>query len=155
LARETALEGLYYIKAARTAMGIDPGPELPAVPSQRGVGRITQPRELEVEGHQYRASPDAADATPYYYPGGRIQGRPVPAGWYSEPWWRQALSTGAGVFGGLLLFDLLSGGFYNAAMYDQGFAQGYDHGMEGGEGDYGGDAGGDFGGGDFGGFGDF
>jgi hypothetical protein len=152
LARETALEGLYYIRAARTALGIDPGPELPAAPAQRGVGQITQARELEVQGHRYAASPAPADATPYYYPGGRIQGRPVPAGWYSEPWWRSALSTGAGVFGGLLLFDMLSGGFNDAAMYDAGFEQGYDQALDTG-GDYGGDAGGDFGG-DFGG-GDF
>jgi hypothetical protein len=159
LARETALEGLYYVRAARTAMNIDPGPELPALPSQLGVPPIGQARELEVQGHQYRASPAPDDATPYYYPGGRLQGRPVPAGWYSEPWWRSALSTGAGVFGGLLLFDVLAGGFANAAGYDQGFAQGYDQGYDQGmdQGDYGGgeaggDVGGDFGGGDFGGF---
>ncbi len=155
LARETALEGLYYVRAARTAMGLDPGPELPAVPSQRGTGEITQERELEVQGHHYRASPRPGDSTPYYHPGGRIQGRPVPAGWYSEPWWRSGLSTGAGIFGGMLLFDMLSGGFHNAAMYDQGFAPGYDQGFDqGAEGDFGGDMGGDFGG-DFGGFGDF
>jgi hypothetical protein len=152
LARETALEGLYYVRAARSAMRIDPGPELPLSAAQQEVGQITQPREMDVHGHTYRASPDAAEATPYYYPGGRIQGRPVPAGWYSEPWWRNALSTGAGIFGGLVLFDLLSGGFYNAAAYDQGFAQGYDQGTEfdsGDSGDSGGDGGGDFGGGDF------
>src|SRR5262245_5176558 len=57
LARETALEGLYYVRAARTALGIDPGPELPAVPAQRGVPQITQDRELDVQGHRYRASP--------------------------------------------------------------------------------------------------
>ena len=153
LARETALEGLYYVRAARTAIGIDPGPELPPSAAQRGVGQITQARELDVQGHTYRASPDAGEATPYYYPGGRIQGRPVPAGWYSEPWWRNALSTGLGIFGGLALFDLLSGGFYNASAYDQGFAQGYDQGTDLDAG--GGDSGGDFGGGDFGGFGDF
>ena len=28
LAKESALEGLYYVRAARTAMGMDPGPEL-------------------------------------------------------------------------------------------------------------------------------
>jgi hypothetical protein len=153
LARETALEGLYYVRAARTAMGIDPGPELPAVPSQRGVPQITQDRELDVQGHRYRASPDPGDSTPYYYPGGRVQGRPVPAGWYSEPWWRSAISTGAGVFGGLLLFDVLSGGFYDAAGYDQGFAQGYDQGVDQVDtGDAGGSDFGDTGGGDFGGF---
>jgi hypothetical protein len=175
LVRETALEGLAYIRAARVALGIDPGPELPQLAAQRGVGRITQSRELEVEGHQYRASPQPGETTPYYYPGGRVQGRPVPAGWYSEPWWKSALATGAGVFGGLVLFDLLSGGFNDGAGYDQGYEQGLDYadqhgwdpgGQEGdasaagdsGGGDYGGGdyGGGDFGGGDFGGgFGEF
>jgi len=31
LAKESALEGLYYVRAARTAMGMDPGPELEAI----------------------------------------------------------------------------------------------------------------------------
>ena len=173
LARETALEGLNYIRAARVAMGLDPGPELPALAASPGVGTITKENELEVEGHRYRASPQPADGTPYYYPGGRIQGRPVPAGWYSEPWWKGALATGAGVFGGMLLFDALSGGFHDASYggYDQGYEQGLDYadqhgwdpggqdsGDSGGDGggDYGGgDGGGDYGGGDYGGGGDF
>jgi hypothetical protein len=176
LARESALEGLSYIRAARTAMGIDPGPDLPPLAAQRGVGQITQDRQLDVDGRQYRASPRPGGDTPYYYPGGRVQGRPIPAGWYSEPWWKGALATGAGVFGGLLLFDALAGGFgglggggYDQAYdagYDQGqdagYDQGYDQGQDGGYdqgydagndqgGDYGGgfDGGGDFGGGDF------
>jgi hypothetical protein len=161
LARETALEGLAYIRAARVAMGLDPGPELPPLAAQRGVGQITQDREVDVQGHRYRASPVPADGTPYYYPGGRIQGRPVPGGWYSEPWWKSALGTGAGVFGGLLLFDALAGGFGDGG-YDQGFAQGYDQGYEsgdqsdaGGDGGDGGDGGGDYGGGDYGASGDY
>jgi uncharacterized membrane protein YgcG len=169
LARETALEGLAYIRAARTAMNLDPGPELPPLAAQRGVGSITQEREVDVQGHQYRASPRPAGDTPYYYPGGRVQGRPVPQGWYSEPWWKGALATGAGVFGGMLLFDALAGGFGDGG-YDQGYEQGLDYadehgwdpGSDGGDGgdagggDYGGGdyGGGDFGGGDFGG-GDF
>ena len=159
LARETALEGLNYIRAARVAMGLDPGPELPALAASRGVGTITQERELEVQGHRYRASPQPADGTPYYYPGGRIQGRPVPSGWYSEPWWKGALATGAGVFGGMLLFDALAGGFHDGSGgYDQGYEQGLDyadqHGWDPGgqdSGDGGGDSGGDYGGGDYGG----
>jgi hypothetical protein len=166
LARETALEGLNYIRAARTAMGLDPGPDLPALAASRGVGRITQDREVDVEGRRFRASPQPAEATPYYYPGGRIQGRPVPSGWYSEPWWKSALATGAGVFGGMLLFDALVGGFNDGGYgYDQGYEQGLDYaddhgwdpGSDGSDGsggadsgtDY--DAGGDYGGGDYGG----
>ena len=156
LARETALEGLAYIRAARTAMGLDPGPEVPALAAQRGVGTITEEREVAVEGHNYKASPQPASDTPYYYPGGRVQGRPVPGGWYSEPWWKGALAAGAGVFGGMLLFDALSGGFGDHGYDQMGYGggdQGWDGGGGGGsDGDYGG--GGDFGGGDFGG-GDF
>jgi uncharacterized membrane protein YgcG len=179
LARDSALEGLHYVKAARTAMGLDPGPELPPTEAQRQTGTVTEDREATVEGQTLKASPRYGADTPYYYPGGRMQGRNVPAGYYSQPWWKQALTTGAGVFGGMLLFDALFspglgmggyGGFEQG--YDQGYDQGYEQGsdQDGGDGgdgdysadggDYGGDGGdfggdgGDFGGGDFGG-GDF
>src|SRR3954447_21412970 len=82
-ARETALEGLAYIRAARTAMGLDPGPELPPLAGQRAAGAITKEREVDVQGRQFRARPQPASDTPYYYPGGMVSGRPVPAGWYS------------------------------------------------------------------------
>ncbi len=146
LARETTLAGLAYIRAARLAMGLDPGPELPALAAQRGVGAITEEREVDLDGRRYRASPQPAGDTPYYHPGGRVQGRPVPAGWYSEPWWHSALATGAGVVGGLLLFDALAGGFSDGG-YDQGYQQGLedadDHGWDpGGSADGGADGGG-------------
>ena len=164
LARESALEGLAYVRAARTAMGIDPGPELPPLLSAQGAGQITREREVTVQGHQYRAGPQPGADTPYYYPGGRVQGRPVPAGWYSTPVWRTALGAGAGVLGGMLIFDaLLSPGFG-----DMGYGDGYQDGFQDAAGDFGGadqagDFGGgggdfgsgDFGGGDFGGGGDF
>jgi len=156
LARESALEGLAYVRAARTAMGIDPGPELPPLASAQGAGQITREREVNVQGQQYRAGPQPGPQTPYYYPGGRVQGRPVPSGWYSTPVWKTALGAGAGVLGGMLIFDaLLSPGFG-----DMGYGDGYQDGFQDaagadGGGDFGGDAqAGDFGGGDFGG-GDF
>ena len=168
LARETALEGLAYIRAARIAMGLDAGPELPPLAAQRGVGTITREREVDVQGHQYKASPRPTGDTPYYHPGGRVQGRPVPAGWYSEPWWKTALVAGAGAVGTLLIFDALVGGFHDGGGYDQGYEQGLDYaddhgwdpGSEGADGGDGGDAGGDYGaadygGGDYGGGGDF
>jgi hypothetical protein len=182
LARETALEGLAYIRAARTALGIDPGPELPPLAAARAAGQITKAREVDVQGHTYRASPQPRNDTPYYYPGGRFQGRPVPAGWYSEPWWKTALIGGAGALGGLLIFDALFSpawgdpGYGFDSGYQEGFADGADYGADqagdqagdqgdqaADQGDYGGDGGdyadagdygGDFGGGDFGG-GDF
>ncbi len=113
--------------------------------------------------------------TPNYYPGGRVAGRPVPAGWYSEPWWKPALVAGAWGLGSVLLFDAMfsgmsgvgygASGFENGygsgfdqgfgSGYDAGYGQGFDQGADGGW-DGGGDfGGGDFGGGDFGGFGGF
>ena len=182
LARESALEGLTYVRAARQAMGIDPGPELPPLASARGAGRLTQEREVNVQGQEYRAGPQPGPGTPYYYPGGMVQGRPIPQGWYSQPLWKSALASGAGAIGGLLIFDaLFDGGFgggFGGGGFDQGFADGYqdgyqvagqDQGFDGGadngndfgnfdNGGYdnggGFDGGGDFGGGDFGG-GDF
>jgi uncharacterized membrane protein YgcG len=164
LAGHTALEGLYYARAARTAMGLDPGPDLPPMPGQRSAGALTADREVTVEGKEYRARPRAADDTPYYYPGGTVGGRPVPSGWYSEPWWKTALVAGAAGIGGALLFDAflgpgLGGGFGGGfdGGYDQGYEQGYDQGFDAGDGggdgggfDGGGfDGGGDFGGGDW------
>jgi hypothetical protein len=169
LARETALEGLAYVRAARTALGLDPGPDLPPLAGQRAAGAITQDREVDVQGHHYKASPQPASDTPYYYPGGRVQGRPIPAGWYSEPWWKTALVAGAAGVGSVLLFDALFAGFGGGyGGYDAGFQDGVEHAEahdgDGGDGDgdydasgdydgdYGGDAGGgDWGGGDFGG----
>ncbi|MCG5449853.1 hypothetical protein [Micromonospora hortensis] len=160
LARETALEGLAYIRAARTALGIDPGPEVPTLAAARGVGQLTKEREVDVQGQTFRAGPQPGRETPYYYPGGRYQGRPVPAGWYSTPWWKTALGAGAGVLGGILIADALFSpafadpGYGYDAGYQEGFGDGVDQGGDGGDqgGDFGGgDQGGDFGGGDQGG----
>lgn len=166
LAKESALEGLYYVRAARVAMDMDPGPELEAMPGQRTAGQVTEDRRVQFEGREIEASPSPSQRTPNYYPGGNVAGRPVPAGWYSEPWWKPALVAGAWGVGSMLLFSSLFSGMAGTG-YDQGFAQGYDQGFgegaggdygDAGGGDFGGDGGGwgDFGGGDFGGdFGDF
>src|SRR3954453_7637610 len=155
LARESALEGLTYVRAARVAMGIDPGPDLPPLSTAQGVGQLTREREVTVQGQQYKAGPQPGPDMPYYYPGGRVQGRPVPAGWYSTPVWKTALGAGAGALGGLLIFDAL----FAPGFGDFGYGDGYQDGFQdaagdfSGSGDYGG-GGGDFGGGGFGG-GDF
>lgn len=146
LARETALEGLAYVRAARISLGFDPGPALPPLESQRAAGAIRQERVVQAGGRDYAASPRPGDATPYYYPGGTVSGRPVPSGWYSEPWWKTALIGGAWGIGSILVFDALLapsfgdygygyGGFDQG--YDQGFAagdnQGYDQGFDQGQ----------------------
>ena len=163
LAKESAIEGLYYVRAARTAMGMDPGPELETIAGQKSAGTVTEDRRVQFEGREIEASPMPSQRTPNYYPGGRVAGRPVPAGWYSEPWWKPALRAGAWGIGSVLLFDAMFSGMsgvgYSAAGFengygsgfDQGFDTGYDQGLDQGMGDGGGDAGGDMGGGDFGG----
>jgi hypothetical protein len=155
---ETAYEGLYYVRAARSAMGLDPGPELPPLPGQQRAGEVSEARDIEVEGHRYGASPTPTGRNTHYYPGGTVAGRPVPRGWYSEPWWRPALVAGAWGVGSALLFSSLFSGMSGSA-YEHGFADGmaadgFDGGgFDGGGFDGGGDPGGDAGGSDFGDFG--
>jgi hypothetical protein len=184
LAKESAMEGLYYARAARVAMGMDPGPELETLAGQRTAGTVTEDRRINFEGREIEASPAPSPGTPNYYPGGRVAGRPVPAGWYSEPWWKPALVAGAWGLGSVLLFDALFDGMhgvdYGAQGFETGYGDGYSDGFDaaqdsggwddggggadasgfdgysgdGGGWDGGGWGGGDFGGGDFGG-GDF
>ena len=163
---ESAYEGLYYVRAARVAMGLDPGPELPPLPGQQRAGTVSEERQVEVEGHAYSTSPEPSRRNRHYYPGGVVAGRPVPQGWYSEPWWRSALIGGAWGVGSALLFSSMFSGMSGVA-YADGFADGAAYGDgqdDGGTGDAGYDdggydggdfGGGDLGGGDFGGGGDF
>ena len=168
LAKQTALEGLYYIRAARLAMGMDPGPEIPTLDGQKSAGEVTEKRTVDFEGRTIAAAPSPSSATPNYYPGGRVAGRPVPAGWYSEPWWKPALVAGAWGVGSMLLFSSLFTGMAGVPYDAQAFESGagdpsadadYGAGDEYGGDEYGGDEyggnddydGGDFGGGDSGG----
>ena len=159
LAKQSALEGLYYVRAARTAMDMDPGPELESLSGQRGAGAVTEERVVEVDGHRIAASPRPSARTPNYYPGGQVAGRQIPAGWYSEPWWKTALIAGAWGIGSLVLFDALFSGMPGTG-YEQGVSAGLDPDTEPGadpdgfDGE-GLDGGWDFGGGDVGDFGDF
>ncbi|OZM71568.1 hypothetical protein CFN78_18715 [Amycolatopsis antarctica] len=155
LVTATALEGLYYVRAARTAMGMDPGPELPADAERDRAGAVTEHRTVDVEGRTYEASPEPGSNTPHYYPGGRVAGRPVPQGWYSEPWWKPALVAGAWGLGSMFLFGaMFSGmaGIPDAQAWESGYDAGQQDAVEGGgdAGDGGGDMGGDMGGGDMG-----
>jgi hypothetical protein len=161
LAKQSAVEGLYYVRAARVAMGLDPGPELETLTGQRSAGAVTEDRRVQIEGRHIEASPTPSANTPNYYPGGQVAGRPVPAGWYSEPWWKGALVAGGWWVGSALLFDSLFSGMRGVG-YNNGFNNGFDAGQggwdtgQGGQGgwDTGWDGGGGWGGGDFGG-GDF
>jgi hypothetical protein len=159
LAKESALEGLYYVRAARTAMGMDPGPEIESLVGQSSAGAVTEDRRVNFEGREIEASPNPSQRTPNYYPGGRVAGRPVPAGWYSEPWWKPALIAGAWGLGSVLLFDAMFSGMhgvdYGAQGFESGYGDGYSDGFAAGQdGGDGGDGGGFDGGGGDGGGGD-
>ncbi len=168
LAKESAMEGLYYIRAARVAMSMDPGPDLESLSGQRSAGTVTEDRRVQFEGRDIEASPAPSERTPNYYPGGRVAGRPVPAGWYSEPWWKPALVAGAWGLGSAMLFSSLFSGMggvgYDAQGFENGYGDGFQDGFDQGQldgadgagwdggGADGGWGGGDIGGGDFGGF---
>ncbi len=154
LAKESAMEGLYYVRAARTRWAWIPGPELESLSGQRTAGTVTEDRRVEFEGREIEASPTPSQRTPNYYPGGRVAGRPVPAGWYSEPWWKPALVAGAWGVGSVLLFSTLFSGMggvgYDAQAFENGYGDGFQDGMDQGQldgADGGGDGGGDWGGG--------
>lgn len=154
LVTDTAVEGLYYVRAARTAMGMDPGPALPDEAERARAGAVTETRDVEVEGHRYSAAPGPGAETPHYFPGGRVAGRPVPAGWYSEPWWKPALTAGAWGMGSMLLFSSLFAGMSgvpSAQAWEAGYDAGQEGALEGGSGGDVGEPGGDLGGGELGG----
>src|SRR3954469_9007581 len=128
LAKESAIEGLYYVRAARSAMGMDPGPELETMSGQKSAGSVTEDRKVQFEGREIEASPTPSGRTPNYYPGGQAAGRPGPARWASEPWGKTALVAGAWGVGSVLLFDALFSGMggvgYDASGFENGYGQG-------------------------------
>lgn len=160
LARESALEGLHYVNAAREIMGLPTGPALPALEGQKQAGAVTETRTVQLEeNHNVTAAPAWSQQTPHYYPGGTVAGQPVPQGWYSEPWWASALRTGVWYAGVSMLYSSLFHGMAGVAHAatpdvsgvvptDAGVDAGADAGVDAG------DDGGFFDGGFFGGGGD-
>ncbi|WKD57166.1 hypothetical protein CAPI_03010 [Corynebacterium capitovis DSM 44611] len=111
LARESALEGLHYVNAARVLMGLPAGPALPELEGQRKAGRVTEERTItQQDGTTVTASPRASEQTPHYYPGGAVAGRPVPAGWYSVAWWAPAMMTGMWAASSMMLYSAMFAG---------------------------------------------
>ena len=151
---ETAYEGLYYARAARTAMGLDPGPDLPPLPGQQRAGAVSEERDVEVEGHSYSASPEPSGRNTHFYPGGNVAGGRCRRVGTPSPGGGRRSSRAPGASGSALLFSSMFGGMSGVA-YADGYADGVA--ADGGGGDGGGDMGGDGGGGDMGGgdFGDF
>nr|WP_305083036.1 DUF1542 domain-containing protein [Corynebacterium sp. CCUG 69979] len=123
LARESALEGMHYVNAAREILGLAPGPELPELEAQRKAGKVTEHRTIEHEGQSVTASPYASAETPHYYPGGVVAGRPVPAGWYSAAWWGPAMMTGVWAASSMMFYSAMFAGMVGTPSADQ-FAAG-------------------------------
>ena len=138
--------------SAGTAVTVAAYRPSPGGGSRSAVGRA----RFTSSGGVGRTWPNPSDRNPHYYPGGNVAGRPVPAGWYSEPWWKPALVAGAWGLGSMLLFSAMFSGMSGVA-YADGYADGMaadgTDGMDGGDAgaDTGGDWGGDYGGSDFGG----
>ncbi len=91
-------------------------------PSAVAAGRITSRHPGTAE--QVHAAPQRSEDTPFYHPGGVIGGRPVPTGWYSSPWWHEALVTGAWTAAGLVAFDSLFGAASDSSSFHSGFSPG-------------------------------
>ncbi len=133
---DTALEGLHFVRAARTAMGMDPGPELPSSTDRARAGELTDDRRVDVDGRTVTGSPAPSARNSHYYPGGSVAGRPVAAGWYSEPWWKPMLLGGVGAVrrrparGRAVLG--LRGWWLGGGGFDGGFGGGFGGGWDGG-----------------------
>jgi len=152
-ARRSILEGLQATRTARTALGLDPGPELPPL-VETTAPQLSDHQQLNVNGQTVQGYPNYTPGAPYYFAGGGGYA----GGWYSMPFWQtlliaEALSPGWGWgFGGGWGGYGGYGAGYNAG-YEQGSSQSGDSGSTGdwgGGGGWGGDwssSGGDWGGG--------
>jgi hypothetical protein len=144
-ARRTTLEGLYAARTARTALGLDPGPDLPPI-TESSAEQLSAPQQVTVQGQTFQGYPSYTPGAPYYYGGGYG----VPGGWYGSPFW-ETLLLGSLLTGGLGGFG---GGGYGSG-YDSGYQSGYDAGQDSNNGGGWGDSGGGGGwGGGGGGWGD-
>ncbi|GAB4009024.1 hypothetical protein GCM10029992_66970 [Glycomyces albus] len=88
-------------------MGMDPGPDVPLLPGQARAGSLKEPVSAEVEGQTYTGSPSPTEDNRHYYPGGNVDGRPVPTGWYNTPWWKPALAGVGGALVGMMVIDAM------------------------------------------------
>ncbi len=142
-AKRTAIEGIMATRVARQRLGLDLGPDpMPTPPPSAPQVQGSQP--VTIDGQAYTGYGQYQPGAGHYFGGGSYQGRYIPGGWYSRPFWQTA-AISAVAFGGL------------------GYALGYEHDdddggsgggdwggddrQNGGGGDWGGGGGGDWGGG--------
>ena len=131
LAQQTAYEGLYYVRAARTSLGLDPGPELPPIPGQQQAGAVYRgPRGRTSRATSTRPRRSPGDAHPALLPG-RHGRRPAGAAAAGTPSrggsrrWSPAPGASARYLVASTLFAGMAGigGGYDAG-YDAGYADG-------------------------------
>ena len=79
--RRTALEGLAMTRAARSALGFDPGPEISPTPSSGPP--LTEAGRVRVGDREYEGYPGYTPGAPHYFGGGMVGGGFVPGGWYA------------------------------------------------------------------------
>lgn len=86
--RHTLLEGLAAAAEARRLGGADPGP-VPPAPGRAPL--VAEPVTVQVAGRAYTAYPGYRPGVAHHFPGGRLAGVQVPAGWYAEDFWARLL----------------------------------------------------------------
>ena len=134
LAKESAMKGLYYVRAARTAMGMDPGPELESLAGQRSAGTVTEDRRVEYEGREIEASPTPSRAHPELLPRRPRRGPARARGLVL----RTVVEAGAGrrrLGSGLgaavqRLFSGMAGVGYDAQAFENGYGDGFQDGTD-------------------------
>ncbi|HEV2887006.1 MAG TPA: hypothetical protein VGX49_08870, partial [Jatrophihabitans sp.] len=127
-------------RTAREALGLDPGPELPAL-AQSNAPQLSQAQQVDVGGQVVQGYPTYTPGAPYYFAGGGG----YMGGWYSMPFWQTLLIAEALTPGWGWGFGGWGGGW---GGYGSGYDSGFEAGRESAEHDSGG---GDWGGGDWGG----
>ncbi len=110
-ARRTAVEGLTAARTARTALGLDPGPEIPL--AYDGGPQLTEDAQVQFGDQTYDGSPTYQPGRKHYFGGGTVNGQPVSRGWYSAPFWEP-----------FLLGSILSGGFGHGGGFGMAAASG-------------------------------
>ncbi len=123
--QEAAVAGLHFVRAARIADGADPGAPLPPLAGADTAGAVGATRTVSWGGREVAASPAPSDRTPHYFPGRRVRGRPVPAGWYSERWWSAADTPEGWPDDAAAFFDTLLAGLPGVPYDGDDFERGH------------------------------
>lgn len=94
VARRACIEGLVAAQAAREVLGMDHGPQFPAIDDSGGE-RLQVVSDIQVGAKVYRGYPTYIPGAVHYFDGGNG----YLAGWYDSPFWESA--SGDSSLGGL------------------------------------------------------